>query len=87
MNGRFLASHIEGTSSAIHPHTFGYLRSVLGAPTRTFSYAQSGGANVEDHLWRCGCAAREQAAACDLVACARHAELNGPAPRDAAHAY
>ncbi|HEY6236213.1 MAG TPA: hypothetical protein VIW69_14025 [Candidatus Elarobacter sp.] len=42
---------------------------------------------MEDHLWRCGCAAREQAAACDLVACGRHAELNGPAPLDAAPAY
>jgi hypothetical protein len=63
------------------------LRSVLGAPARTFSYAQSGIANVEDHLWRCGCAARQQAAACDLVACGRHAELNGPAPLDAAQAY
>jgi hypothetical protein len=86
VDGCFLASLRRGVF-VIHPHTFGYLRSVLGTPTRTFSYAQSGVANVEDHLWRCGCAAREQAAACDLVACGRHGGLNGPAPLDAAGAY
>ena len=87
MDGRFLSFLLCRGEFAIHPHTFGYLRSVLGTPTRTFSYAQSGVANAEDHVWRCGCAAREQASWCDLIACGRHGELNGPAPLDTVRGY
>ena len=61
---------------AIFRHTFTYLRSVLGLPSRTVSYAHGGAPNTEDHIWRCGCAARQQQGACDLIPCARHGELN-----------
>jgi hypothetical protein len=68
----------------IYQHTFVFLRSILGLPSRTFRYAQSGLDDTEDHVWRCGCAAREHAGACDLVPCGRHADLNRAAFFEAA---
>ena len=68
----------------LYQHTFVFLRSTLGLPSRTFRYAQSGLDDAEDHVWRCGCAAREQSGSCDLVPCDRHTELNRSAFLDAA---
>lgn len=59
-----------------HQHSFAVLRSALGAPVRTFRYMGSGLPNCEDHIWRCGCAARQKADQCDLTPCSRHEELN-----------
>lgn len=59
-----------------YQHAFDVLRSSLGPPARTFRYMNSGLPNCEDHVWRCGCAAREVAGKCDLVPCGRHGELN-----------
>lgn len=59
--------------------SFPYLRSVLGAPARTFSYSASGRQPVQDHVWRCGCAAREEGELCTLEPCGTHAAL----PREA----
>ena len=59
-----------------HQHPFEVLRSTLGPPLRTFTYQGSGVPNCEDHVWRCGCAAREKSGMCDLTPCGRHAELN-----------
>jgi hypothetical protein len=59
--------------------SFTYLRSVLGAPARTFSYLSSGREPIEDHVWRCGCAAREESQLCSLEPCGRHEAL----PREA----
>jgi hypothetical protein len=61
---------------AIFAHAYSELRSVLGPPSRTVSYAQSGADNTEDHVWRCGCAARQRQAMCDLIPCEQHGELN-----------
>ena len=55
--------------------TFPFLRSALGNPARTFSYASSGTPDVQDHVWRCGCAAREKARLCALDPCAKHRVL------------
>ena len=60
----------------LHQHSFDVLRSTIGAPARTFRYMGSGLPNCEDHVWRCGCAARETAGMCDLAPCSRHEELN-----------
>ncbi len=59
-----------------HQHSFDVLRSALGTPARTFRYMGSGLPNCEDHIWRCGCAARQQGLLCDLTPCGRHTELN-----------
>jgi len=56
--------------------SFDVLRSTLGPPARTFRYMGSGLPNCEDHVWRCGCAARQKEELCDLTPCVRHAELN-----------
>jgi hypothetical protein len=60
----------------LHQHAFIALRSVLGQPARTFRYMDSGVPNCDDHVWRCGCAAREKGGMCDLTPCAQHTELN-----------
>jgi hypothetical protein len=60
----------------LHGHTFAFLVSVLGSPARTFRYAASGTSNVDDHVWRCGCAAREKDRFCDLIPCGAHANVN-----------
>jgi hypothetical protein len=60
----------------LHQHAFATLRSVLGVPARTFRYQGSGLPNCDDHIWRCGCAAREKAGMCDLTPCGAHTELN-----------
>jgi hypothetical protein len=70
----------------LHQHSFDVLRSTLGAPARTFRYMGSGLPNCEDHVWRCGCAAREVSGMCDLVPCGRHGELNRTAFLNAAWA-
>lgn len=57
-------------------HPFEVLRSSLGQPARTFRYSGSGVPNCDDHVWRCGCGARETNGLCDLTPCARHEELN-----------
>ena len=57
-------------------HSFAILVSILGRPERTFRYAASGSANVDDHVWRCGCAAREKDRFCDLIPCEKHETLN-----------
>jgi len=59
-----------------HQHSFEFLRSTLGAPMRTFRYKGSGMPDCEDHVWRCGCAARQKAATCDLTPCPQHGQLN-----------
>ncbi len=61
---------------AFDVHPFSYLRSELGAPARSISYAHSGRAAVDDHVWRCGCAAREKDRFCDLIPCHEHANVN-----------
>ena len=70
----------------LHQHSFDVLRSTLGAPARTVRYMGSGLPNCEDHVWRCGCAAREVSGMCDLVPCGRHGELNRTAFLNAAWA-
>jgi len=55
--------------------TFAFLRSALGDPARTFSYVASGTPDVHDHVWRCGCAARERARLCSLEPCGKHGLL------------
>lgn len=60
-------------------HPFVYLRAVLGSPSRTFRYIATGVPNIEDHVWRCGCAAREICGACELVACSAHGLLDASA--------
>jgi len=55
--------------------TFAFLRSALGEPARTFSYAGSGSPDLRDHVWRCGCGARERARLCRLEPCAKHLPL------------
>lgn len=57
-------------------YPFAYLRATLGAPARTFRYVASDAPNIEDHVWRCGCAARESKGACELIACIDHAALD-----------
>jgi hypothetical protein len=67
---------------ALYEHTFAFLRSVLGPPARTFSYTASAAPDLRDHVWRCGCGAREKDNLCELVACGKHAPLNrGPLRR------
>ena len=66
---------------AFDVHPFSYLRSQLGPPGRTFSYAHSGRAAIDDHVWRCGCTAREEAALCTLIPCGTHRGINRPALR------
>jgi hypothetical protein len=60
----------------LHQHPFEVLRSTLGPPARTFRYMGSGLPNCEDHVWRCGCAARAERGMCDLVPCGKHEEIN-----------
>jgi hypothetical protein len=57
-------------------YPFAYLRATLGTPARTFRYIDSGAPNIEDHVWRCGCAARESKGACELIACNDHLVLD-----------
>jgi hypothetical protein len=59
-----------------HQPAFATLRSVLGRPARTVRSMDSGLPNCDDHVWRCGCAAREKAGTCALTPCGQHAELN-----------
>jgi hypothetical protein len=66
----------------LYEHTFAFLRSALGAPARTFSYSASSAPDIRDHVWRCGCGAREKADLCELVPCGKHVLLNRrPPPR------
>ena len=66
----------------MYEHTFAFLRSTLGPPARTFSYTASTAPDLRDHVWRCGCGAREKDDLCELVPCGKHARLNhGPLPR------
>jgi hypothetical protein len=60
----------------VYDHTFSFLRDALGAPLRTFRFVSSSTGNVDDHVWRCGCAARETAGRCSLEACDRHQSVN-----------
>lgn len=60
----------------LYEHTFAFLRSVLGAPARTFSYSASSAPDIRDHVWRCGCGAREKTDLCELVPCGKHGPLN-----------
>jgi hypothetical protein len=60
----------------VFDHTFSFLRAALGAPLRSFRYLSSGAGSVDDHAWRCGCAARETGGLCTLEACERHADVN-----------
>jgi hypothetical protein len=59
----------------LYEHTFAFLRSVLGPPARTFSYTASAAPDLRDHVWRCGCGAREKHELCELVPCGKHAPL------------
>jgi len=66
----------------LYEHTFAFLRSTLGPPARTFSYTASAAPDLRDHVWRCGCGAREKHDLCELVPCGKHAPLNrGTLPR------
>jgi hypothetical protein len=66
----------------LYEHTFAFLRSTLGPPARTFSYTASTAPDLRDHVWRCGCGAREKENLCELVPCGKHAPLKrGPLPR------
>ena len=66
----------------MYEHTFVFLRSTLGPPARTFSYSASAAPDLRDHVWRCGCGAREKNDLCELVPCGKHAPLNrGSLPR------
>ena len=60
----------------MYEHTFAFLRSTLGPPARTFSYTASAAPDLRDHVWRCGCGAREKDNLCELVPCGKHAPLN-----------
>jgi hypothetical protein len=60
----------------LYAHTFALLRATLGLPARTFSYAASALPNIRDHVWRCGCSAREQHDMCELVPCGKHEAVN-----------
>ncbi len=73
-----LDSPFKDWASSLHPHkpSFVKLRATLGAPLRTMSSMESGLPNFVDHVWRCGCAARERAGVCDHVPCERHGEGN-----------
>jgi hypothetical protein len=57
-------------------HSFSLLSSRLGAVARTFTYTDSRAPRFSDHIWHCGCAAREQSGVCELIPCAKHAYLN-----------
>lgn len=57
-------------------HSFSLLFSRLGPPARTFSYTDSRAPRFSDHIWSCGCGAREQTGLCDLIPCAQHAYLH-----------
>jgi hypothetical protein len=66
----------------MYEHTFPFLRATLGPPARTFSYTSSAAPDLRDHVWRCGCGAREKDFLCELVPCGKHRPLNrGPLPR------
>ncbi len=60
----------------MYEHTFAFLRATLGPPARTFSYTASAAPDLRDHVWRCGCGAREKHDLCELVPCGKHAPLN-----------
>jgi hypothetical protein len=71
-----VALHRGNAFVIFHQHPIEVLRSTLGPPGRTFRYQGSGIPNCEDHVWRCGCAAREKSGMCELTPCGRHADLN-----------
>jgi hypothetical protein len=71
----YVLRSVSSWRTPVFGHPFAYLRAMLGAPARTFRYVDSGAPNVEDHVWRCGCAARESAGACELIACDDHGSL------------
>lgn len=48
----------------------------LGPPAHTFRYSDCRPPAVVDHVWLCGCGARDCAATCDLIPCAEHAYLD-----------
>jgi hypothetical protein len=73
---RFYQRGISLWAVRVFDHTFSFLRAALGAPLRTFRYLSSGAGSVDDHVWRCGCAARETGGVCTLEACERHAGVN-----------
>jgi hypothetical protein len=60
----------------LYEHTFPFLRATLGPPARTFSYTSSAAPDLRDHVWRCGCGAREKDFLCELVPCGKHRVLN-----------
>ena len=60
----------------MYDHTFALLRATLGLPARTFSYSASASPDIRDHVWRCGCSARELHEMCELVPCGKHEALN-----------
>jgi hypothetical protein len=60
----------------LYAHTFALLRATLGLPARTFSYSASASPDIRDHVWRCGCAARELHDMCELVPCGKHEAVN-----------
>ena len=67
----------------MYEHTFAFLRATLGPPARTFSYTSSAAPDLRDHVWHCGCGAREKENLCELVPCGKHRPLNrGPLPRE-----
>lgn len=57
-------------------HAFPVLYARLGPPAHTFTYGGGHRPVVADHVWLCGCGARDRAAMCDLVPCAQHAYLD-----------
>lgn len=55
---------------------FPLLETRLGAPAHTFRYIGLERPVIADHVWRCGCGARDRAGMCDLIPCAQHAFLD-----------
>jgi len=67
---------VSSWRTLVFDYPFAYLRATLGSPARTFRYVDSGAPNIEDHVWRCGCAAREGKGGCELIACCDHVSLD-----------
>jgi hypothetical protein len=55
--------------------SFSVLRGILGAPSRTYRHEASGVPSAVDHVWRCGCSAREDANGCTAFPCEQHGML------------
>ena len=58
-------------------HPFPALLVRLGPPAHTFRYTSDNRPPVVmDHVWLCGCGARDCGASCDVIPCAKHVYLD-----------